>query len=98
MIPWRRDHDDLLIANGAVATYKSHALRIWCLEMAPKDKEKRTELELNDVLFLHDQDKESSYWEKHTHSMQHLAVWGRGKRGVIDESMRMRTRRQIFTS
>lgn len=78
MIPWRQDHEDLLMANGAVATYKSHALRIWCLEMAPKDKEKKTDLELNDVLFLHDQDKESSYWEKHTHSMQHLAVWGRG--------------------
>ena len=33
-LPWRWDHEDLLMANGAVATYKSHALRIWCLEMA----------------------------------------------------------------
>ena len=43
-------------------------------ETAPKDKEKHTDLELNDVFFLHDQEKDSSYWEKHTHSMQHLAV------------------------
>ena len=64
------------MANGAVVSYKSHALRIWCVEMAPKDGESRTQVELSDVLFLHDQYRESSYWQKHTHSMQHLADKG----------------------
>jgi hypothetical protein len=30
------NHEDILLNDGAVATFKSHALRIWCLEMTPK--------------------------------------------------------------
>lgn len=64
------------MSNGGVATYKSHALRVWCLELAPKDKSQQTDLELNDVFFLHDDQRESSFWQRQAHSMQHLADKG----------------------
>jgi len=33
-------------------------------------------MEFPDVLFLHHENRDSSYWDKHTHSMQHLAAKG----------------------
>ena len=46
-----------------------------------EDKEKKTDLELNDVFFLHDKERDGSYWHTHTHSMQHLAVRGAPRYG-----------------